>query len=65
MVPSPLRRWPCSSCAIQMQALLPLIERANQSLAEYQKIRHWHVWTEPDFPRTATHKVLKREVAER
>jgi long-chain acyl-CoA synthetase len=42
-----------------------VIERANQSLAEYQKIRHWHVWTEPDFPRTATQKVLKREVAER
>ncbi len=41
------------------------IERANQSLAEYQSIRHWRVWTEPDFPRTATHKVLKREVAER
>ncbi len=41
------------------------IERANQSLAEYQWIRRWHVWTEPDFPRTATHKVLKREVAAR
>lgn len=41
------------------------VERANQGLAEYQKIRHWHVWTEPDFPRTATQKVLKREVAER
>jgi long-chain acyl-CoA synthetase len=41
------------------------VERANEGLAEYQRIRHWHVWTEPDFPRTATHKVLKREVAER
>ncbi len=41
------------------------IERANQSLAEHQRIRRWHVWTEPDFPRTATHKVLKRQVAAR
>ena len=41
------------------------IERANEGLAEYQHIRRWHVWTEPDFPRTATHKVVKREVAAR
>jgi len=41
------------------------IERTNQSLAEYQWIRRWHVWTEPDFPRTATQKVLKREVAKK
>jgi long-chain acyl-CoA synthetase len=40
-----------------------VIHRANQSLAEYQQLRHWYVWTDPDFPRTATHKVLKREVA--
>jgi long-chain acyl-CoA synthetase len=39
------------------------IGRANQQLAEYQRIRRWHVWAEPDFPRTATHKVIKREVA--
>ncbi|HWT02537.1 MAG TPA: AMP-binding protein [Pyrinomonadaceae bacterium] len=39
------------------------VGRANQQLAEYQRIRRWHVWTEPDFPRTATHKVIKREVA--
>ncbi len=39
------------------------IERANMQLAEHQQLRHWFVWTEPDFPRTATHKILKREVA--
>lgn len=39
------------------------IERANAQLAEHQQIRRWSIWTEPDFPRTATHKVLKREVA--
>jgi long-chain acyl-CoA synthetase len=41
------------------------VERANQSLAEHQRIRLWQVWTEPDFPRTATHKTLKREVVAR
>jgi long-chain acyl-CoA synthetase len=40
-----------------------IIDRANERLAEHQKIRRWHVWTEPDFPRTATQKVVKREVA--
>lgn len=39
------------------------IERANKQLTEYQTIRRWLTWTEPDFPRTATHKVLKREIA--
>jgi long-chain acyl-CoA synthetase len=38
-----------------------VIEAANQSLAEYQKIRHSFVWPEPDFPRTPTQKpVLSR-----
>jgi long-chain acyl-CoA synthetase len=32
------------------------IERANKSLAEYQQIRQWFVWPEPDFPRTPTQK---------
>jgi long-chain acyl-CoA synthetase len=32
------------------------VERANQSLADYQKIRHWFLWPEPDFPRTPTQK---------
>jgi long-chain acyl-CoA synthetase len=41
---------------------LTIIERANETLAEHQRIRRWHVWTEPDFPRTPTEKILKREV---
>jgi long-chain acyl-CoA synthetase len=35
-----------------------LIEAANQSLAEYQKMRQWFLWPEPDFPRTATQKPI-------
>lgn len=32
------------------------IDSANASLAEYQRIRRWLVWPEPDFPRTPTGK---------
>jgi long-chain acyl-CoA synthetase len=29
-----------------------VVERANQELAEYQRMREWAVWAESDFPRT-------------
>src|SRR5678815_3992003 len=28
------------------------VQRANDSLAEFQRIRHWIVWPRSDFPRT-------------
>lgn len=34
----------------------PIIQNANQLLAEYQRIRQWYVWPESDFPRTPTQK---------
>jgi long-chain acyl-CoA synthetase len=34
------------------------IEAANRSLAEYQRMRDWYVWPEPDFPRTPTQKPI-------
>jgi len=37
-------------------AVRTAIESANASLAEYQRVRSWVVWPEPDFPRTATGK---------
>ena len=40
------------------------VERANESLAEHQKIRRWVIWPEADFPRTATQKIKKPLVAE-
>lgn len=40
------------------------VERANQSLAEYQRIRHWSVWLEPDFPRTPTQKPILPRIRE-
>jgi long-chain acyl-CoA synthetase len=33
-----------------------VIQHANQSLAEYQRMRAWFVWPEEDFPRTSTQK---------
>lgn len=37
---------------------------ANQSLAEYQKIRRWFLWPEPDFPRTTTQKPILPRIRE-
>lgn len=33
-----------------------VVDRANQALSEYQRIREWFVWQEADFPRTSTQK---------
>ena len=41
------------------------IAAANASLADYQQIRRWLLWPDPDFPRTSTGKVKRREVAAR
>ncbi|HEX5873986.1 MAG TPA: AMP-binding protein, partial [Pyrinomonadaceae bacterium] len=43
----------------------PALQRANDSLAEFQRIRHWVVWPKADFPRTTgTRKVMKGQLAE-
>ena len=39
-----------------------IIERANQTLARHQQLRRFAVWPEPDFPRTPTQKVRKRDI---
>jgi long-chain acyl-CoA synthetase len=41
-----------------------IIDRANQSLAEYQRIRRWIIWPDDDFPRTSTQKPRRAEIAE-
>lgn len=43
------------------------VARANQSLADFQKIRCWFAWPDEDFPRTSTQKPrlnVIRQVAE-
>lgn len=42
-----------------------VIDSANRELAEFQQVRRWLIWPDPDFPRTSTGKVLRREVARR
>ena len=41
------------------------VAHANQSLAEFQHVRRWMVWPDPDFPRTATGKPRISAIAER
>jgi len=41
-----------------------VIEAANKTLAEYQRIRRWVVWPNEDFPRTPTQKPRRAEIAE-
>ena len=39
------------------------IEGANTRLAEFQRVRRWVLWPEPDLPRTSTGKVRRKAVA--
>ncbi|HSE15945.1 MAG TPA: AMP-binding protein [Pyrinomonadaceae bacterium] len=41
------------------------VQRANETLAEFQRIRHWIAWPKSDFPRTpGTRKIIKGQIAE-
>lgn len=40
------------------------VEEANKHLAEYQRVRRWMLWPEPDLPRTSTGKVRRKAVQE-
>ncbi len=40
-----------------------VVQRANQSLAEYQRMRMWMAWPEEDFPRTNTQKPRRNLIA--
>jgi len=40
------------------------VQNANRSLAEYQQIRQWFLWPDPDFPRTPTLKPLLPRIRE-
>ncbi len=40
------------------------VDRANAQLADFQQIRRWLLWPDPDLPRTPTGKVRRKAVAE-
>ena len=42
-----------------------VINRANESLGQHQKVMRWIVWPGEDFPRTATQKIRKQVVADK
>jgi long-chain acyl-CoA synthetase len=48
---------PCAVLILRANAEpQPVITRANQTLAEYQRMRSWFLWPDQDFPRTSTQK---------
>ena len=49
---------PCAVLILRDHGLdpAPIVKRANESLAEYQRINYWFVWPDEDFPRTSTQK---------
>jgi long-chain acyl-CoA synthetase len=56
---------PCAVLAVRGPGDLAAkaVERANERLAEFQRIRRWVLWPEPDLPRTSTGKVRRKAVA--
>ncbi|HTB97271.1 MAG TPA: AMP-binding protein [Terracidiphilus sp.] len=40
------------------------VERANEKLAEFQRVLWWAIWPDPDLPRTSTGKIRRKTVAE-
>jgi long-chain acyl-CoA synthetase len=41
-----------------------IVRQANTELPEYQRLRHWRIWPELDFPRTSTGKIQRGKVAQ-
>ena len=56
---------PCAVLAMRGQGggAAAAIERANARLAEFQRLRRWVLWPEPDLPRTSTGKIRRKDVA--
>ena len=57
---------PCAVLAVRGgdKQAMQAVDRANARLAEFQRVRRWMLWPEPDLPRTSTGKVRRETVAE-
>jgi long-chain acyl-CoA synthetase len=56
---------PCAVVILRGEAdLAAVVQRANQTLAEYQRMTMWLAWPEEDFPRTSTQKPKRNLIAE-
>ncbi len=55
---------PCAAIILRNSDTDPeaVVKRANESLAEYQRMHTWIVWPEEDFPRTLTQKPLRNAI---
>ena len=64
-VDTPSGPEPCAVLAMRGPAdhAAQAVERANARLAEFQRVRRWVLWPEPDLPRTSTGKVRRKAVA--
>jgi long-chain acyl-CoA synthetase len=64
-IDTPAGPEPCAVLAIRGTAdqAGAAIESANAQLAEFQRVRRWMLWPEPDLPRTSTGKVRRKRVA--
>jgi len=54
-----------STSSTSFSSVTSAIAAANSTLANYQQIRTWLIWPEPDFPRTPTGKPRLGEIAAR
>ena len=56
---------PCAVLAVRgaEEQAARAVEGANRRLAEFQRIRRWVLWPDPDLPRTSTGKVRRKEVS--
>ena len=58
--PEPCAVIACRGSGCQATAA---VEGANARLAEFQKVRRWVLWPEPDLPRTSTGKIRRKVVS--
>ena len=58
-LPRPAGRSPATTLHANAQNI---VERANEMLAEYQRMHTWFVWPEEDFPRSATQKPRRKVI---
>jgi len=56
---------PCAVVILRDDAMAQdVVERANRSLAEFQRMQMWVKWPQEDFPRTSTQKPRRNVIAE-
>jgi long-chain acyl-CoA synthetase len=55
---------PCAVAILKNGDLESVVRHANESLAEYQRMRTWLEWPQEDFPRTSTQKPRRKLIAD-